>query len=150
MLPLSWTNRQTYGPEIRHVGQVEGYLGQVQRSGSRLKRQGHQVKKKNVLRVFQATRKASIRDVAARSSQEDPGTRSDRASTTTRNQEVIIIHVHATPYMNGRATAWGVFKAYAFFKNEICFNFSLSCQCRSGGYQSISYPCFLGLQIVVN
>ena len=32
VLPLSKTNRQTYGPEIQHVGQVEGYLGQVQRS----------------------------------------------------------------------------------------------------------------------
>ncbi len=38
-----------------------------------------------------------------------------RASTTTRNQEVIIIH--ATPHMNGTATTWGVFKAYAFFSN---------------------------------
>ncbi len=28
------TTEQTYGPEFRHVGQVEGYVGQVQRSRS--------------------------------------------------------------------------------------------------------------------
>ena len=36
LLPLSWRNGQTYGPEFRHVGtrQVEGYVGQVRRSTS--------------------------------------------------------------------------------------------------------------------
>ncbi len=37
VLPLSWMNGQTYRPEIRRVGQVEGYLGQVQRSRSKVK-----------------------------------------------------------------------------------------------------------------
>ncbi len=34
LLPFSWPNVQTYGLEFRHVGQVEGYLGQVRRSRS--------------------------------------------------------------------------------------------------------------------
>ena len=29
VLPLSSVNGQTYRPEFQHVGQVEGYLGQV-------------------------------------------------------------------------------------------------------------------------
>ena len=33
-LPLSWTYEQTYRPEIRHVVQVEVYLGQGQWSRS--------------------------------------------------------------------------------------------------------------------
>ena len=34
----SQTDRQTYGLEFRHVGQKEGYLGQVCRSGSYVKK----------------------------------------------------------------------------------------------------------------
>ena len=37
LLPLSWTNWQTYGHEFQHLGQVEEYLGQVQRSESKVK-----------------------------------------------------------------------------------------------------------------
>ncbi len=33
-LPLSWPNRQTYAPVFQYVGPVDGYLGQVLRSGS--------------------------------------------------------------------------------------------------------------------
>ena len=33
-------DEQTDGPEIQHVGQVEGYLGQVQRSSSKVKFKG--------------------------------------------------------------------------------------------------------------
>ncbi len=46
LLPLSCLNRQTYRPEFWYVGQVEGYLGQVHRSRSKVKGQGHQVKKR--------------------------------------------------------------------------------------------------------
>ncbi len=45
LLPLSWLNGQTCGPDFWCVGQVEGYLGQVYRSRSHIKGQGHQVKK---------------------------------------------------------------------------------------------------------
>ena len=34
VLPLSRPNGQTYGPDFWCVGQMEGYLGQVQRSRS--------------------------------------------------------------------------------------------------------------------
>ncbi len=34
VLPLYRPNEQTYGPEFRHVGQVEEYLGQVRKSRS--------------------------------------------------------------------------------------------------------------------
>ncbi len=56
----------------------------MSRSGSKVK--GHRVK--NVLSVFQVTRKASIRDLAARSSQEVARMRSDHASTSTRKQDM--------------------------------------------------------------
>ncbi len=36
--------------------------------------------------------------------------------------------IHSTPYMNGRATTWGVFKAYAFF---LLFIFEPTCYRRS-------------------
>ncbi len=47
VLPLSWTNRQTYGPESQHVGQVEGCLGQDQRSKVKV------TSLRNILREFQ-------------------------------------------------------------------------------------------------
>ncbi len=38
LLPLSQPNGQTYGLEFQYVGQVEGYLGQVCRSRSKVTR----------------------------------------------------------------------------------------------------------------
>ncbi len=46
VLPLSRLNRQTYRLEFRYVGQLEGYLGQLRRSRSCVKDQGHWVKKR--------------------------------------------------------------------------------------------------------
>ncbi len=37
VLPFSQWNGQTYGPELQHIGQVEGYIGQVRRSRSKVK-----------------------------------------------------------------------------------------------------------------
>ena len=48
LLPLSCLNGQTYRPEFWYVGQVEGYLGQVQRSRSKVK----VTRSKNVLSHF--------------------------------------------------------------------------------------------------
>ncbi len=44
VFPLSPPNRQTYGREFWHGGQVKGHLGQVCRSRSLVKSQGHKVK----------------------------------------------------------------------------------------------------------
>ena len=41
LLPLSCLNGQSYRPEFSYVGQVEEYLGQVKRSMSKVKGQGH-------------------------------------------------------------------------------------------------------------
>ena len=45
VLPPSQLNGQIYGHDFWCVCQVEEYLGQVQRSRSKVKGQGHQVKK---------------------------------------------------------------------------------------------------------
>ena len=45
VLPLSRLNGQTYRPDFWCVCLVEGYLGQVRRSRSKVKGQGHEVKK---------------------------------------------------------------------------------------------------------
>ncbi len=42
-----------------------------------------------------------------------PGHAVVHAATLTVGEAVIIINL--TPYMDGRATTWGVFKGYAFF-----------------------------------
>ncbi len=42
---ISWGSGQIYGPEILHKGEVEGYLGQINRLGSYIKSDGHEVKK---------------------------------------------------------------------------------------------------------
>ena len=85
---LSWANGQTYGLEFWHGGQVEGYLGQVSRSRSWVKGQGHEVKKCSIGHStdFWEPRNLSM----------------DPPKEKLRN-------------MTGRNTTWGVFKVYAFF-----------------------------------
>ncbi len=104
LLPLSCLNGQTYKPEFRYVGQVEGYLGQVRRSRSKVK----VTRSKNVLRYF-----------------------SIMAFVEQWGSKKWILHcsseearTHSTPYMNGGATTRGVSKRICVF--FFCILFLLS------------------------
>ncbi len=121
VLPLYRPNRQTYGPEFGHVGQVNKYLGQVHRSRSKFK----VTWSKNVSDVYMCTMLKTLAVILVElQSDEDTGSR--HCNTFPFWLLGIIICEHSTQYINGRATTRGVFKAYAFFVTRKSYSTSAS------------------------
>ncbi len=100
VLPLSWTNGRT---NERPVGQVEGYLGQVKRSRSKVK--------------VTRSKKKLFKGVSTEYESEWERFRELGSKKWGYSWKM----VYLTPYMNGRATTRGVFKAYVGFYLKYLF-----------------------------
>ena len=88
---FSWTNGQKYGPEIQHVAQVKKYLGQIQRSKSKVTGQGSQVNKcfKGVTKILYGYRMGKVLQQEAFTGirRSDPASRITKAYFSILNQE---------------------------------------------------------------
>ncbi len=132
VLPLSWSNGQTYGHAIQHVRQVEGYLGQVQRSRSKVKVTRSKKRFKRVSSDKDIVGLQNGRGLCSKkqSVEEEEAIQpagSLKGTCLFRNNIQYL-----TPYMIGRVTTRGVFKAYVFFfacKNSYGIKILTSAQC---------------------